>query len=48
MRKILILLLGVTMALSLVACGGSKDDDSSKPNKPISNSQEIELPEDPL
>ncbi len=48
MRKILVLLLGATMSLSLMACGGGKDEDSSKPNKPTSTSQELELPEDPF
>ena len=48
MRKILILLLGAIMTLPLLACGGGKDDNSSKPNKPSSNSQELELPEDPF
>ena len=48
MRKIFTLLLGAIITLSLVACGGGKDDNSSKPNKPSSNSQELELPEDPF
>ena len=48
MRKILILLLSAIMTLSLVACGGGADDTSSKPSKPSSNSQELELPEDPF